>query len=252
MDQKLKTKFLDRVKNALGRVSDSDFDVKKEQFFTNPEPGYRDAMTDSIENAVNLINEFEGNAQNQGWNTYKVSDVSRAREVLNNILNQIECKSIVCTNEQAVNLMQLDGLLSGRGIDICKMKSDDQINLGPNEKEQYFRSVAKIADVGITGCDFAVAETGTVVVIPKTGVSRLVSLAPPVHVAIVFLGQVVRSLDELFAIRRYQIVSGSKNGYMNLISGPSRSGDIENIMIQGVHGPGDVHLILVEQGLPTE
>ena len=81
MDQKLKTKFLDTVKNALGRVSDSDFDVKKEQFFTNPELRYRDAMTDSIENAVNLINEFEGNAQNQGWNTYKVSDVSRAREV---------------------------------------------------------------------------------------------------------------------------------------------------------------------------
>ena len=133
MDQKLKTKFLDRVKNALGRVSDSDFDVKKEQFFTNPEPGYRDAMTDSIENAVNLINEFEGNAQNQGWNTYKVSDVSRAREVLNNILNQIECKSIVCTNEQAVNLMQLDGLLSGRGIDICK--TDKEIIEFSNDME---------------------------------------------------------------------------------------------------------------------
>lgn len=252
MDQKSKTKFLERVKNALGRVSDSDFDVKKQQFFTNAEPGYLDAMTDSAENSVILMNEFEGNAQNQGWITYKVSDVSRAREVLNNILNQIECKSIVCTNEQAVNLMELDDLLSNRGIDICKMNSNEQINLDPNQTEEYFRSVAKIADVGITGCDFAVAETGTVVVIPKTGVSRLVSLTPPVHVAIVFLGQIVRSLDELFAIRRYQIISGSKNGYMNLISGPSRSGDIENIMIQGVHGPGEVHLILIEDGLPTE
>ena len=130
--------------------------------------------------------------------------------------------------------------------------SNDNRNTNAIESEQYFRSVAEVADVGITGCDFAVAETGTIVVIPKSGVSRLVSLTPPVYIAIVWQGQVLRSLDELFAVRRYQTINGLENGYMNLISGPSRSGDIENIMIQGVHGPGEVHLILIDDKMSPE
>ena len=252
MSKTSKTEFLDRVRRALGRESDSNVDVKKQEFFMNPEPAYRDALSDSIENAEELINEFKENAETQGWNTSQVPDISGAKGVLISILNQIECKSIVCTNEQGVNLMELDEILSNREINICKMMGNESSKTDPNEMEQYLRSVAEFADVGITGCDFAVAETGTIVVTPKSGVSRLVSLTPPVHIAIVYLGQVLRSLDELFAVRRYQTINGLENGYMNLISGPSRSGDIENIMIQGVHGPGEVHLILVDDRLPIE
>ena len=252
MNQTSKVKFLDRIRHALGRESDSNFEAINQEFFMNPEPAYRDALSDSNENAKALIDEFKENAESQGWSTSKVPDLSGAKEVLISILNGIECKSIVCTNEQAVNLMDLDKILSNQEIKICKLMSNDNRNTNAIESEQYFRSVAEVADVGITGCDFAVAETGTIVVIPKSGVSRLVSLTPPVYIAIVWQGQVLRSLDELFAVRRYQTINGLENGYMNLISGPSRSGDIENIMIQGVHGPGEVHLILVDDKMSPE
>jgi len=252
MNQTSKIKFLDRIRHALGRESDSNVEAINQEFFMNPEPAYRDALSDSNENAKALIDEFKENAESQGWNTSKVPDLSGAKEVLISILNGIECKSIVCTNEQAVNLMDLDKILSNQEIKICKLMSNDNRNTNATESEQYFRSVAEVADVGITGCDFAVAETGTIVVIPKSGVSRLVSLTPPVYIAIVWQGQVLRSLDELFAVRRYQTINGLENGYMNLISGPSRSGDIENIMIQGVHGPGEVHLILVDDKMSPE
>ena len=252
MNQTSKVKFLDRIRHALGRESDSNFEAINQEFFMNPEPAYRDALSDSNENAKALIDEFKENAESQGWNTSKVPDLSGAKEVLISILNGIECKSIVCTNEQAVNLMDLDKILSNQEIKICKLMSNDNRNTNAIESEQYFRSVAEVADVGITGCDFAVAETGTIVVIPKSGVSRLVSLTPPVYIAIVWQGQVLRSLDELFAVRRYQTINGLENGYMNLISGPSRSGDIENIMIQGVHGPGEVHLILIDDKMSPE
>ena len=252
MNQTSKIKFLDRIRHALGRESDSNVEAINQEFFMNPEPAYRDALSDSNENAKALIDEFKENAESQGWNTSKVPDLSGAKEVLISILNGIECKSIVCTNEQAVNLMDLDKILSNQEIKICKLMSNDNRNTNAIESEQYFRSVAEVADVGITGCDFAVAETGTIVVIPKSGVSRLVSLTPPVYIAIVWQGQVLRSLDELFAVRRYQTINGLENGYMNLISGPSRSGDIENIMIQGGHGPGEVHLILIDDKMSPE
>ena len=252
MSQTSRTKFLDRVKRALGRHSDSKIDLSKHGFFNNPEPAYQDALKDSIENAQELLDEFKKNAESLGWNTYKISDVSGAREILIRILSQIGARSVVCTNEPAVIQMQLEKILNDGGINITKMMVENRNAMNPAEIEKHLRSVAEVSDVGITGCDFAVAETGTVVVVPKLGVSRLVSLIPPVHIAVVHLGQVLRSLDELFAVRRYETITGTENGYMNLISGPSRSGDIENIMIQGVHGPGEVHLILVDHRLPEE
>ena len=73
----------------------------------------------------------------------------------------------------------------------------------------------------------------------------MVGLAPPVHVAIVTKGQVLDSLDDLFKIRKSQKIDGNFPAYSNLISGPSRSADIEYTLVTGVHGPGEVHMILV-------
>ncbi len=107
------------------------------------------------------------------------------------------------------------------------------------------RSVMELADIGITGVDYAIAETGTCVIIARPGASRLASLLPPVHVALVELGQVLPSLDELFTLRRDDFRNGEVGSYMNLITGPSRSADIEYKLVTGVHGPGEVHLVLV-------
>jgi len=72
-----------------------------------------------------------------------------------------------------------------------------------------------------------------------------VSLLPPIHIAIVQRGQVLPTLDELFTMRRRDFLDGNLGSYMNLISGPSRSADIEYTLVTGVHGPGEVHMILV-------
>ena len=114
---------------------------------------------------------------------------------------------------------------------------------GPSNQE--LRAMAERADIGITGVDYAIAETGTCVLIPSAGVSRLVSLLPPVHIAIVTRGQVLPSLDELFTLRRRNFLDGKLGSYMNLITGPSRSADIEYTLVTGVHGPGEVHMVLV-------
>ena len=83
------------------------------------------------------------------------------------------------------------------------------------------------------------------VIIPQTGVSRLASLLPPVHIALVRRGQTLPSLDELFTLRRADFAADALGSYMNLITGPSRTADIEYQIITGVHGPGEVHMVLI-------
>ena len=75
----------------------------------------------------------------------------------------------------------------------------------------------------------------------------MVSLLPPIHVAVALKGQVVKSLDELFVLRRNDYLATGALSYVNIITGPSRSADIDQTLVKGMHGPKEVHMIMVEQ-----
>ena len=91
------------------------------------------------------------------------------------------------------------------------------------------------------------AETGSVVVLPRKGLSRLVSLVPPVHLAIVRPKDLVENIDDVFLFRRLEYLrnGGDMGSYLNFITGPSRTADIEMRLVVGVHGPREVHLVLL-------
>ena len=142
--------------------------------------------------------------------------------------------------------MQIESAFAGTEIELTTMQIGEEA--GPSEREgarQSMREKAVTADLGLTGADYAIAETGSCVLLAGKGVSRLVSLLPPVHVAVVERGQVLPSLDELFTLRRRDFLQGDLRSYMNIISGPSRSADIEQTLVKGVHGPGEVHMVLL-------
>ena len=102
------------------------------------------------------------------------------------------------------------------------------------------------ADIGITGVDYAVAETGSCVIFARKDVSRLVSLLPPVHITVVRRDQILPSLDELFTMCRAEFLASDYSHYVNIISGPSRSADIEQTLITGMHGPRDAYMIVLD------
>ena len=105
--------------------------------------------------------------------------------------------------------------------------------------------VAVDADqTGISGCFCAIAETGTLLLLSGPQTPASVSLLPETHIAVVPVGRIVATMEDAFALLRAE--HGGLPRAVNFISGPSRTGDIEQTIVLGAHGPCRVHLILVE------
>jgi L-lactate utilization protein LutC len=94
----------------------------------------------------------------------------------------------------------------------------------------------------VTGADALIAQTGSIIVASGPGRGRLASLLPRVHVAIARRSAVADTLPALIGARPDLVTSGAN---FVCITGPSRTADIEHVLARGVHGPGEVHVILV-------
>jgi L-lactate utilization protein LutC len=97
------------------------------------------------------------------------------------------------------------------------------------------------ADVGVTACHGAIAETGSLALMAGPGCSRTVSLLPPLHVAIVRPDDLFASMGDFFEARADAIAQAAN---CTFVTGPSRTADIELSLTIGVHGPGRVVVIL--------
>ena len=101
------------------------------------------------------------------------------------------------------------------------------------------------ADLGISGVDHLVAETGSIAILARPQEPRSLSLLPPVHVAIADRSQLLPDLFDLFARLPRETASGGMPSCLSLITGPSKTGDIELRLVTGVHGPGEIHVVLI-------
>jgi L-lactate dehydrogenase complex protein LldG len=91
-------------------------------------------------------------------------------------------------------------------------------------------------DVGITECDALVAQTGSVLVTEKSAGGRVLSVLAPHHVVLARREQLVPDLEAAFGVLR-AAYAGSWPSFISFITGPSRTGDIERILVLGAHGP---------------
>jgi L-lactate dehydrogenase complex protein LldG len=105
------------------------------------------------------------------------------------------------------------------------------------------RQMLAAIPIGLTGADAGLAETGSVVLASGPGRGRLASLLPPIHVALLRRSDLVVSLPDLMAQRPELVTSGAN---FVCITGPSRTADIEHVLARGVHGPGQIHVVLVD------
>lgn len=98
-------------------------------------------------------------------------------------------------------------------------------------------------DLGVTGSSAALAESGSVVLVHGPGRPRMASLIPDVHVALVDVSTIHHSLAR-WAASDPRAPSDTAN--LVVVSGPSRTGDIELVLNLGVHGPRNLHLVLID------
>jgi L-lactate dehydrogenase complex protein LldG len=112
-------------------------------------------------------------------------------------------------------------------------------------REKFFR-----ADIGMSGANAITADTGSIFLIENEGNIRFATNAPPVHIAVVGLEKILPTLADgtllVEVVSRY--AGYYAPSYVSIISGPSKTGDIEKVTIWGVHGPREVHVILLDNG----
>ena len=123
----------------------------------------------------------------------------------------------------------------------CGITALPEVRSGITDREELTKLCATV-DIGITSADYALADTGTLVMIASPQESRLVSLLPPMHLAVVPKERILTGLDELFTLLPKPAETSSS---MVLITGPSRTADIEQILVRGVHGPGQITVVIV-------
>jgi L-lactate dehydrogenase complex protein LldG len=97
--------------------------------------------------------------------------------------------------------------------------------------------------LGITGAFCAIAETGTMVILTGADAPTATALLPDTHVAVVSAERIVDGMEDAFALIRRE--RGGLPRAVNLISGPSRTGDIEQTIVLGAHGPFRVHILVI-------
>jgi L-lactate dehydrogenase complex protein LldG len=138
--------------------------------------------------------------------------------------------------------------LRGDGFDVAPMPAGD---VADEAERRALRETNAAADLGVTGVDLAVAETGSLIVVSGRGRPRSTSLLPPFHVAVFDRTVLVESLAHVGVFLEAWHAEGAPadGGVINVITGPSRTADIELTLTRGVHGPKEVHAVFVERPL---
>lgn len=177
-----------------------------------------------------------------GGEAYLCADDDQARQTLARILKEIGAASAFCWEHALLDRLQVAETLAGGDI-FCH-------NCGSLQVLDDSEQLAAIldADVGISSVDYAVAETGSLVVCSKPGQERMTSLLPPVHVALVDEAQIVPDLYDVFSgLQKNDPLALPSN--LAFITGPSKTGDIELQLTTGVHGPGRWIVVVIRNSI---
>jgi len=160
-----------------------------------------------------------------GGKVYRSPNLHHAREVVQGLIGDGGAVASNSALLQAAGLNTLSGVTSGY------------------RDEGTLRAACSTTPFGITSADYGLAETGTIVTVASSE-ARLVSLLPPAHIALLPSSRMLTGLDEFYSTRSLPANHASSTVF---ITGPSRSADIEMILVRGVHGPRIIHVIVIEE-----
>ena len=177
---------------------------------------------------------------------YRIANTEELDLALQQILATTETQTVALSQNPLLTELQLSDRLTALGKAVTSWGGRD--GAADPDALANFKQASFAAGAGITGVEFVLAESGTLVLTSITEGTQVASLAPPVHIALYRRSQLVGSLDEVLAKLPISQSSQQPSPTRSVvfITGTSRTADIEQILIRGVHGPREVHAILVE------
>jgi L-lactate dehydrogenase complex protein LldF len=248
----------------------------------------REIKEECIRHLPRLIQKFSEEARKAGAQVYQTSTPSEALDRIEKIARQKNAKLIVKSKSMVSEEIELNHFLEKKGYTVVETDLGEWIIQLAKEKPSHItapalhktkqevaellsqklkrpvspdsKEIAKIAreelkkyfiqaDIGISGANLAVAESGTLVIISNEGNARLVTSLPPVHIALVTTEKFVETLEQAASIIKALTIASSGHkltSYVSFITGPSRTTDIEKEQVVGVHGPQEVHIIILD------
>ncbi len=178
-----------------------------------------------------------------GAGVHQARDAEAARRVLGSLLEQEGADSVIAWEHELLRELGLRGFLADKGIADLTPSALEGPDRVPRDE---LKARAARAQAGITAADWALADTGTLVLMSLPGQYRSVSLLPPVHVAVVDSSRIIPSPARLLReLSAWKGGPGERRPAVTLVTGTSKTADIELNLVRGVHGPGTLHIILL-------
>jgi len=192
-----------------------------------------------------LVENFKRECESILGKVWVAENKEEVWQSLSSILKEAEIKKILIWESHVLERLEVNSLLDSLGIqDLFAGHKDHSQHL----KQKDYLGIVKEAELGISGVDYGLADTGTLVLRALRGQDRSTSLLPPIHVAIMEAERILPSSDDLLVKLQLEMTEhGTLDSCFSLITGPSKTADIEMNLILGVHGPKNLHVIILKR-----
>lgn len=222
---------------VLARVRES----LKSALLPSARPSVPARETPPRPDGVDLLEQFARELDVLGVKLYRPGTPAEARAVVTGLVHRTGEGSVVVKllawDDTELPVEGLGEALAAAGVD----RLDAFVPAEPAQRRARLAELERAA-VGLTGAQAGLADSGTLVLFSGPARPRLASLLPPVHIAVVAKSTIYATMAELFSSQPNLVREGSN---LVFITGPSRSADIEQTLTLGVHGPRQVHVVLV-------
>jgi L-lactate dehydrogenase complex protein LldG len=227
--------MLQRIRNSLATNGTMLENMARLAQTPYPEGPFIHGEIDPVEQFMDELRELKGHP-------HRCASVDAARDMLIDLLQSHKAERVLHWDEHELPIPGIEEILLRCGAE----RANGQV-LGAPDRRLHLQD---LDDVGIcvSGVDAAGAESGTLLVVSGFGRGRLASLLPPVHIALLPADRIMRTLPEAWSLleERFGNDVGHTRSNISLITGPSRTADIEQTLTLGVHGPKELHVIVID------
>jgi L-lactate dehydrogenase complex protein LldG len=234
--------FLERIRNEVGKTRGL-FEASTAPRPPRPADAAEAIRRQMVERWPEALERFKEEFERVAGVFHRAASLADVPGVIVDVARQKSATRLVAWEPSALGFDPRPHLeAEGLSLAVAATDIDDTVRLRHREE-------SAAAQIGVTGADWALAETGTLILLSGRGRPRATSLLPDTHIAVFDRSRLVESLAQVGVLLEALHVDPARSmsgAMINFITGPSRTADIELTLTRGVHGPKDVHAIFVE------